>query len=375
MRGTAEIVQFAADGVTADVRIESVDRRNRCNWYALRLAASETGATVRMVGLRRHGGQDELGSLAVAAGSMSSTRFGVTAPRSGSYRAVYLEVCSDRTLLRVDAPRPPARRPLAFAAGALASGFGGGAVVCALLVALVAGSRALPARPAPAVVPHPVPVAAARRSGLVPSPARIVSFAARRDAAAGEETVLTSYLATGERGTVALLDAAGKTVASAPFAHVGTNRLTVPRAYRGAPLTARIAVHRGASRALASVALPAALPLAAPNAVVDPAALVPSAGVTAQPPARGDGIVGLEGRAVAGSPLVLRIAPQTGPVHVELQDADGATISGATIAAGATRALLAVPPAGIARMYLLAVHVVRNGGEETIVRTIVAAAR
>ncbi|HTD34043.1 MAG TPA: hypothetical protein VK665_10305, partial [Candidatus Elarobacter sp.] len=40
-RGASSVVQFASDGVVADVRVERVDRRNRCNWYAIKLGAND----------------------------------------------------------------------------------------------------------------------------------------------------------------------------------------------------------------------------------------------------------------------------------------------------------------------------------------------
>ena len=96
--------------------------------------------------------------------------------------------------------------------------------------------------------------------------ARVMSFSARRDPGAAGDTILASYLAIGERGTIALLDAAGKVVASAPFAHVGTNRLAVPPAYATQPMTARITVHRGTTVADASVAVPPSV-LPQPSAI------------------------------------------------------------------------------------------------------------
>src|SRR6202011_1238921 len=101
-------------------------------------------------------------------------------------------------------------------------------------------NRAASAHAAAASLPPPKVIAAAA------PPARVQSFSARRDAMpGGRETVLASYLAVGERGTIALLDGEGTVVATAAFTRVGTVRLPVPRAYRTLPLTAQITVHRG----------------------------------------------------------------------------------------------------------------------------------
>src|SRR6202011_4417728 len=107
-RGAAGVLQFASSGVAADVRVERVDRRNRCSWYALDLAANESAVTGRLVGVHRGGDVEELGALDAAAGSMGFARFAVTTPRTGAYRTMYLEIRSGEMILRVEAPLPPA---------------------------------------------------------------------------------------------------------------------------------------------------------------------------------------------------------------------------------------------------------------------------
>ena len=86
-------------------------------------------------------------------------------------------------------------------------------------------------------------------------------------------------------------------------------------------------------------------------------------------------MVVVEGHAVAGRPLKLRVAPQASPMRIELEDDSGAVIAESEIAPHVTRAALPLPPAASRATYLLALHYTRNGGEETVIRTVVAAPR
>jgi len=375
-RGATSVVQFASGGVAADVRVERFDRRNRCCWYALKLGSNGSEVTGRLVGMRRGGAVDELGSVEVAAGSLGSARFAVTAPRGGAYQSMYLEIRSDEMLLRVEAPRPPVPMrfgPVRAAAMLLAIGFG---VTCAGAVplALARDSKgSVPARPV-AAAPHRIVLVNAAAT-----PARVISFSARRDATLGAETVLASYLAVGERGTIELLDPAGTVIAAGPFTRVGTIRLPVPLRYRALPLTAQLTVHRGETKAVSgvwvapnAVAAPSPLPNATPSTAPD----APAEGITpidSASSATATGIVAVEGHAVAGQPLRLRVAPQTSAMHLELQDESGTTLAETEIATGARRALLPLPATTGRATYLLALHYTHNGGEETLIRTVIAA--
>lgn len=447
------VVQFAAGGVAADVRVERTDRRKGASWYAVRLASTHADVTGRLVGVLRNGELADLGGVAVAPGSIGSARLAVLAPRAGTYRSMFLEIRSDDVLVRVDAPVPPSRagiRPWKAGVALIAVGavaMGGGLAALALprdpMLAApahpVAGARVrlayaaggdgpaefaassddgrvvargnlarrdgeiaflLPAftaahRVAVALSVHgPFGIASRTTSFAVGAPeavavpgavARVVSFAARRDAGVAGDTVLASYSAVGERGTVTLVESAGTVVASAPFAHVGTNRLTIPAAYRTAPLTARITVHRGATVADASVAIPPATvaqPTASPVAQASgapdataadaPEAVTP---IDSTSSASSGGMIAIDGRAIAGHALTLRVVPNASPMHVELQDDTGGTLAETTIARGATRAVLPLPAATARTTYFVALHYARSGGEETVVRTVVAAPR
>ncbi|MEA2787308.1 MAG: hypothetical protein QOF71_3412 [Candidatus Eremiobacteraeota bacterium] len=445
VRADGNVVQFAAGGVAADVRVERVDRRKGASWYAVRLASTDADVTGRLLGVDRNGDITDLGGVAVAPGSIGCARLAVVTPRAGAYRSMFLEIRSDDVLVRVDAPVPPPRpgiRP--WKAGAALVAFGAVAT-CGGLVALalprdpmlgaparaVAGTQvrlpyaaggdglaeysatsddgrvlvagnltrrngeiafALPAsaashRVSVALLVHgPLGIVSRTASFAVASPepavataavARVMSFSARRDAGPAGDTVLASYLAIGERGTIALLDAAGKVVASAPFAHVGTNRLPVPRAYQAEPMTARITVHRGATVADASVAIaPGALPQpsASPDASAAdaPEAVTPLDAMSAR---TSGGTIAIVGRAVAGHPLKLHVAASSSPMQVELQDETGGTLAEAAIAPRASTAVLPLPAATATTTYFVALHYARNGGEETVVRTVVAATR
>jgi hypothetical protein len=448
-RGAKSVAEFVSGGVAADVRVERIDKRNRTVWYSLKLASRECEVIGRLVGERRGSEVDELGSIAVAAGSLSSARFAVTTPRTGPYRTMYLEIRSEEMMLRVEAPRPPAGGPSLLKAGAwlLALGL---AVMCAGAIPFAASRDMSLAVPAHAVAGSPVRLAyasagfgavsyvakandgtvvateqlPARTGEIVFTPparlashrlsvtlsaqapwgsasrtasfavtrpdapsapqqvARVLSFAAHREAVADRESVLASYLAVADRGTLELLDPAGKIVRSVPFGRVGTTRIAVPAAYRDVPLTAQLTVHRKGTRAVSSIDVaPALRPMqfADPNA--DPlAAAVPDTvpGEAATPidssaSSSSGGIVTVDGHAIAGRPLKLRIAPQESDIRLELEDQSGTPLAETRVASGVTRAVLPLPPATVPTTYLLALHYTHNGGEETVIRTVIAA--
>ncbi|HEY4439287.1 MAG TPA: hypothetical protein VGN14_02470 [Candidatus Elarobacter sp.] len=123
--GAATIVQFAVEGVAADVRVERVDRRTRSSWYAVRLASTESDVTGRLIGVMTGGEIVDLGGLSVAPGSIGSARLTVTTPKKTAYREMFLEIRADNVLLRVDAPIPPVPRgPGALKLGALVAAVG-----------------------------------------------------------------------------------------------------------------------------------------------------------------------------------------------------------------------------------------------------------
>ena len=371
-RGASSVLQFASGGVAADVRVERVDRRNRCSWYALKLGTHDGAISGRLVGVRRGGDVDELGSVEVAPGSVGNARFAVTTPRTGAYQAMYLEICGDDVMLRVEAPRPPASKRF--------SALKAGASLLVLGIALSCAAIPFASAREPNRVPPPLAAAPVHAAPVIAlaNPARILSFAARRDDAPGGETVLASYLAVADRGTIALLDDAGTVITSGAFSRVGTIRLRVPKAFRALPMTAQITVHRGKSKAVSSVSVP---PNAAQTPAPSPSPSPSAAGLDVAPEGitpidtsvAGGGLVAVDGHAVSGRPLHLSVAPQPSAMHVELQDETGTTLAESDIAAGAKHAVLQLPPASKPANYLIALHYTHNGGEETVIRTLVAA--
>jgi len=370
-RGATSVLQLASAGVVADVTIERVDRRNARSWYALRLSASTSDVTARLVG-RLHGGAlEELGSLVATAGSVGCGSFVVTTPRTGAYESIGLEIRSGEMLLHVDAPRPPAAPPSRMLGAAAVLGTAGVALlVVVAAIPLTLGSGASRPDPAAAATAVPVPVKA-----VPPAAARVQSFSARRDQMPdGRETVLASYLAVGDRGTIALLDGDGTVVATAPFSRIGTVRLPVPRAFRSLPLTAQLTVHGGGAKAVSSVVVAAnASPTAAPATPV-PAAAAAVPGDSAQL-ASTAGLLTVVQPAIAGKPLHLRLAAQRTPVRIELEDEAGTTITETDVPAGDTHASVLLPASGERVTYLVALHYTRGGGEELLIRTIVAVPR
>jgi hypothetical protein len=150
-------------------------------------------------------------------------------------------------------------------------------------------------------------------------------------------------------------------------------------------MTARITVHRGATVADASVAIaPGTLPQPSPSpgaqasALPDAPAADAAEAVTpldAMSARTSGGTIAIVGRAVAGHTLHLHVAASSSPMQVELQDDTGGTLAEATIAPHATTASLPLPAATATTTYFVALHYARNGGEETVVRTVVAASR
>lgn len=229
-----------------------------------------------------------------------------------------------------------------------------------------------------------LPVVDGPKVAPVEKVARIVSLSAHRGLDAfGRDSVVISYLAVGDGGTVNLLDPGGHIVASAPFAHIGTNRLVVADGLSAQPLVARVAVRRDLTRASAAVDVP-------PSTLIDsqPPAMVGQnappvpgdAPTDAQPPeavtpleSGGDGLVAIEGSAVAGRNLSLRVLARLRSMHVELQDDQGQSLAESDIATGANRVTLPLPSATVRKTYYLVLRYVNaDNGEETVVRSVVA---
>ena len=219
--------------------------------------------------------------------------------------------------------------------------------------------------------------------------ARIVSLSAHRGLDVfGRDSVVISYLAVGDRGVVNLSDPGGHVVASAPFAHIGTNRLIVADGLAAQPLVARVAVRRDLTHASASVDVPPSTVVdSQPDAAAQAAAAVQAAEgaspadapTDAQAPesvtpleTAGDGLVAIEGTAVAGRNLSLRILAKLRSMHVELQDEQGQALAESNVASGSSRVTLPLPLAAVRKTYYLVLrYVSADNGEETVVRSVV----
>jgi hypothetical protein len=354
----ANVVQGVGEGLAADIRVFRVDQRTLM--YVVRVASMHDDAAGRLTGVLLSGEPADLGGLSIAAGSVGCARLAVVPP-SGGFAAVYLEIRSPNALLRVEAPRLPARRKKPFLAVA--------SIVTAIAASAASAAFYIPAQPHPKVIvtqaaPAPAPIV----------PARILSLSVRRDMSVDGETVLASYMAVGDGGSFALVDSRGKVIASAPFTHVGTTRLAIAPKFRFKPLMARLVVHRGATSAVASVStLPTIIGGAAPDDGSIPEAVTPLDPVSAR--TAFTGIMGAESRPVAGHLLKVRLMPNLNVPHIELQDGTGATLAERDVPSGTTTLTLPLPPAAASQTYYLSLRYMKDGAEETIVRTIVAAAR
>lgn len=356
----ANVVQGVGEGLAADIRVFRMDARTLM--YVVRVASMYDDAAGRLTGILPSGEPADLGGLSIAAGSVGCARLSVVPPPSG-FVAVYLEIRSPNALLRVEAPRLPARRKKPLLAVA--------SVLTAIAASAASAALYIPAQPQLKIA---APQAGVAAPPFVPAPARIISLAVRRDTSVDGETVLASYMAVGDKGSFALVDSAGKVVASAPFTHIGTTRLAVAPKFRTKPLVARLVVHRGSTSAVASVStLPTIVAGAVPDDGSVPEAVTPLDPVSVR--SAFTGIMGAESRPVAGHLLKVRLIPNLDLPHIELQDASGATLAERDMPTGTTTLTLPLPAAAAAQTYYLSLRYVKDGAEETIVRTIVAAAR
>ncbi len=343
------VMQSSSEGIAADIRVFRID--SRALLYVVRVASTTFALTARLIGVRKNGEALDLGGLSVAPASIGSGRLTVPQRCADDCVTIHLEIRTDESLMRVEAPRIAARpRGKPLFAIAMSAALTATALWAALVI--LGRPQAATMRPAP-VVAAPVIVPA-----VVP---QIVSLSVRRDRGPDGDSVLASYLAVGDGGSFALLGPGGKIVARAPFTRVGTSRLEVPPAYRDAPLFARLTVLRDRKSAFATVAL--------------------------MPPLRGAGaekaplassladLMSLSGGAVAGEPLNVQIDGNLRSAHIELQDASGNTLASRDLAPGTNRVAIPLPPAAMAQTYYVVLRYMRSGAEETVVRSVVASSR
>jgi hypothetical protein len=226
----------------------------------------------------------------------------------------------------------------------------------------------------------------------IPSIARVGAMTARRERLGEVETVLASYLAVASSGKLSLLDRSGKVVATAPFSHGGTQRLTVPSSAASSALSARLDVRLGSTVASAMVGLPAAslsTPVQAPT-VAQASAVVPPPLVEAPPqtadapeavtPADDKSTVADDpfvvlGTPVAGQPVRLAIRHNFPGMQLRLEDDAGTVIDEAAVASSATSVVLHAPAATTARTYYITATYGSESGQEVVVRSVRVSAR
>lgn len=341
------VMQSSSNGIAADIRVFRIDPR--VVLYVVRVASTTFALTARLIGMRKNGEALDLGGLSVAPASIGSARLTVAQRCADDCETIYLEIRTDESMMRVEAPRIPApARSKIFSSFAI----GAALTMSATSVAILTLHRA------PATV-APAPVAAVRAAAPAVVP-QIVSLSVRRDRGPDGDSVLASYLAVGDAGSFALIGPGGKTIAKSPFTRVGTNRLPVPRAYRDAPLFARLTVLRGQKTAFASVAL------------MPPARTTISTTPASAPVAQ---LLSIDGRPSAGDLLGVRIDGTLRSPHIELQDDSGNTVATRDLAPGTTRAAIPVPAGDASKTYYVVLRYMRDGAEETVVRSIVASSR
>lgn len=203
--------------------------------------------------------------------------------------------------------------------------------------------------------------------------ARIASFAVRREEAEGTSSVLASYLAVGDEGTLQVTDAANRAVGHAPFSRGGTSRIALPAGLEGKTLLVRLDVRRGASRARTAVALqPSARVI--PSAAVVAAADVPppedAPPASAGDPPETDDPFAIAGTAVAGRPMTIEIRRLLPGMRLRLTDDVGNAVAETAVPADATQVALTPPSATGARIYYLTCSYGSGHTEEVVVRSV-----
>jgi hypothetical protein len=217
----------------------------------------------------------------------------------------------------------------------------------------------------------------------VASAARVVVFSARRERGSAGESVLASYLAVGDGGTLAVTNAHGRIVASAPFSHRGTQRLTLPGTVALEPVLVRLTVGLGSQHATAAVDLPPALPMAAvpvappktdaAGADQLPTDQLPESVAAADDQAAtapgGSETVAVIGQPIAGRPFIVQIRAPASAMRLRLEDDAGSVIEDVAVPDGARRVTLTAP-AGGGRTYYLTCTYGRGNAQEVVVRSI-----
>lgn len=225
-----------------------------------------------------------------------------------------------------------------------------------------------------------------------PAPARITAFSARRERDGDGESVLASYLAVADNGTIVLNDAKGTIVGRSAFSRGGTSRIALAPGAARSPVTARLDVRRGETRAFTILTLPANTPAAgaklaavarpvertsadrAPGADEAPAS-ADDAGEAALPPSRDDDPFAVVGTPVAGRPFAVQIRRLLPNMVLRLEDDAGNAVDGPKTPESMQRVSFSAPRATAVRTYYLTCSYGRGNAQEVVVRSVRVATR
>ncbi|GAC1593094.1 MAG: hypothetical protein NVS3B28_22640 [Candidatus Velthaea sp.] len=382
VRRRAALLELTAGAVAAQLRLGQIDRRRKVAFYDLYLANRAAGSvTCRFFGTR-DGSVHEFGMLEVAGMSTAHSRFSVPYDRARRCRLLHVRVAGEDIALLAEAQPPsPPGWSAAVRAGVTLGVLGISALGAAGLTQLIGSPPAVALDLAHTTVP-----AETRSAALVPQlpavvvaperPARIVSFSARRDRYNARSSVLVSYGAVAEAGSIRVLDPAGALVGHAAFSRGGTNRILLIRDVGTVPLRTELVVYRGRSQASAAVEIPpeAVQPSAAPAVpqAIGETTVPQLPGEDAQhavPLGPADPFV-LPERAVASQRLRIAIRARFPDMRIALQDQIGSTIDEQPVPAGATAVNFTAPASNISQIYYIVCTYTRHAAEETIVRSI-----
>lgn len=219
---------------------------------------------------------------------------------------------------------------------------------------------------------------------FVQPPAHIGSFAVRREETEGVSSVLASYLAVADAGTLEVFDATNHTVARAAFSRGGTSRIALPAGLEHRTLTVRLDVRRGVSHARTAVTLPPSASVIPSAAVVADApppsdAAPASADDTPETDGTANGAISggspddpfaIAGTAVAGRPMTIAIRRLLPGMRLRLTDDVGNAVAETVVPADATQVSLTPPSATGARIYYLTCSYGSGHTEEVVVRSV-----
>ncbi len=428
------LVQLAAGDVACKLRLHSVERRRKIATYEIALAnGANVAVSCRFFGVDSAAWETELGVLDVAPHSLVRSRFNVPLDKRHRESRIFVKLQGERVDLLAETrpPQLPASRAwpryaamvlaLVCAAGGIAAVVFGRPAVIALSApqtaspGVVTVSYALSGRGAAtyrAVSSSGAPIASGTLSSpsgeialVVPATdagrsvrldvatknwlgsvsrttqfavvdvprARIVTLTAHRDAYDGRTSVLASYFATGQNGTLRISDARGAVLGTAAFSHLGTTRVFVSEAAATETMYARLDVDRASSHAQATVEIPSetlapsSVP-AAPLADAESPIRLPDSG---PPAAAHNDPFSVTERVVAGSSFKVAINHFMPQMHIALQDRIGSTLDEFEVTPATRYVTFEAPAAtGQVEVYYIVGTYMRALGQESLIRSI-----